>query len=133
MMRVYRIQDAEGRGPFRPGFSHIWADEHFGPGVEAMPTWQEEFGTDLLDRRGLPGEWFGSAVRSIKDLSRWFSDAEQERLRGLGFRVVSIGPVRILAESKNQVVFASRLPLAVAARGGDVPRMSQTRPTFPAP
>jgi hypothetical protein len=82
----------------------------------ALPTWQEEFGGDLIERRGLPGEHYGSAVRSVKDLARWFSEAEQERLRALGFRVVSIGPVRILAESKNQVVFASRVPLATAAR-----------------
>lgn len=117
MTRVYRVQDRDGRGPWRPGLSHKWADKDFAPGQQAMPTWHAEFGEDVIERRGLPGEHYGSAVRSIKDLSKWFSDAELERLRALGFQVVSIGPVRILAESKNQVVFASRVPLAKAARG----------------
>lgn len=117
MTRVYRIQDAEGRGPFRPGFSRKWSDGYFASGMQALPTWQEEFGADLIARRGLPGEHYGSAVRKVKDLGRWFSAAEQERLRAMGFRVVSIGRVRILAESKNQVVFASRVPLARAALG----------------
>jgi hypothetical protein len=74
-----------------------------------------EFGADLIERRGLPGEHYGSAVLKRHGLDRWFSRAEQIRLAALGFHVVSIKADRILAESKNQVVFASRLPLARAA------------------
>ena len=114
-MRVYRIQDREGRGPFRPGFSHVWADKDFAPGQEELPPWPIEFGADLIERRGLPGEHYGSAVLKRRALDRWFSQAEQLRLAALGFHVVSIKADRILAESKNQVVFASRLPFAQAA------------------
>ena len=27
MPTVYRVQDADGRGPFKPGFSHQWVEE----------------------------------------------------------------------------------------------------------
>lgn len=56
MTRVYRTQDSEGRGPWRPGFSRVWCDAEFGPGAESLPPWGAEFGADLIERRGLPGE-----------------------------------------------------------------------------
>lgn len=114
MTRVYRVQDREGRGPWRPGFSRVWADEDFGPGCEDLPSWLVEFGPDLLARRGLPGEHYGCAVRKPKDLRRWLSDAERMRLAALGFSLVVVKADRILAESKNQLVIASRVPLARA-------------------
>lgn len=115
MTRVYRIQDGDGRGPWRPGFSRHWTDKEFGPGVENLPPWDAEFGADLVERRGLPGEHYGCAVRKPRELRRWVSDAECHRLAALGFNVVSVKADRILAESKNQIVFASRVPLARAA------------------
>jgi hypothetical protein len=113
--RVYRIQDSEGRGPWRPGFSCLWADSGFGPGVENLPPWTKEFGPDLLARRGLPGEYYGCAVRRLSDLSRWVSATERQKLAALGFEVVSLRPDRVLAESRNQLVFATRVPLKRAA------------------
>jgi hypothetical protein len=108
---VYRIQDHEGRGQFKPGFSAIWSDEFFVPGVEAMPTWIEEFGHDLVERLGFPGEHYGSAVRTLPEINKWFSANEQERLRRMGYNIVSMTVDRILAESKNQLVFARKKPL----------------------
>src|SRR5262245_6350137 len=57
--RVFRIQDAEGRGPFKPGFSNRWTDEDFAPGMKPMPPWGDEFGWDLIERLGYPDEHFG--------------------------------------------------------------------------
>ncbi len=114
-MRVYRVQDKDGRGPWRPGFSRVWADKEFGPGVERLPPWGVEFGLDLIARRGLPGEHYGCAVRKPRELRRWFSTAEMERLATLGYAIVSVKAERILAESGNQLVFASRKPLALGA------------------
>lgn len=114
MSRVYRVQDAEGRGPWRPGLSRHWCDAEFGEGVEALPTCFDEFGHDFLARRMLPGEHFGCAVRRLRDIKRWVSETERARLRGMGFVVVSIRPDRVLVESKNQLVFASRTPLSRA-------------------
>lgn len=113
--RVYRVQDANGRGPYQPGFSRQWADEDFAPGMMALPTWMEEFGSDLITRLGRPGEHYGSAVRSVEKLSEWFSPTEQRRLAALGFIPVALRANRILAESKNQLVFARQRPLARGA------------------
>ena len=115
MTRVFRIQDADGRGPWRPGFSVKWSDPDFAPGVEDLPPYFVEFGHDLLERRGIPGEHYGCAVRKLKDLCRWVSAAERAKLATLGFNIVSLKPDRILAESKNQLVFACRTPLSRAA------------------
>jgi hypothetical protein len=76
-----------------------------------LPTWGQEFGTDLIDRTGHAGEVFGCATRTLEGISRWFSASEAPRLEVLGFSVVSILPGRILAESPNQIVFARYAPL----------------------
>jgi hypothetical protein len=115
MTRVYRIQGADGRGPWRPGFSVKWCDPDFGQGVEALPPYFVEFGHNLLKRRGLPGEHYGCAVRKPQDLRRWVSTTERAKLAALNFNVVSLKADRILAESKNQLVFACRIPLSHAA------------------
>ena len=110
-MRVYRVQDQEGHGPFRPGFSATWSDAEWAPGMKPLPTFMEEFGRDLIDRLGLPGEHFGSAVRTAPEIRKWFSPTEQRCLIDLGYNVVALKVSRVLAESKNQLVFARRMPL----------------------
>lgn len=110
-MIVYRVQDHKGRGPFKPGLSKRWADEVFAPGQEELPTFMEEFGNDLIERLGRPGEYYGSAVRSADKIKRWFSEAERTKLHKLGYRLVSMKADRVLAESSNQIVFARRRPL----------------------
>lgn len=115
MSIVYRVQDADGRGPFRPGFSKVWMDERFFPGMGPLPTWMEEFGVDNIVRR-CRGRHIGSAVMKLTDLGRWFSPTERRRLKFHKFNVVSIEADEILAESKNQVVFASVVPLSEASR-----------------
>jgi hypothetical protein len=108
---VYRIQDQDGRGPFRPGFSHIWLDEDIGERYQRNRSWMEEFGADLIARLGLPGEFYGSAVRHREELNGWFSTTEQRRLKHMGFHIVVLDADRILAESTIQVVFARSRPL----------------------
>jgi hypothetical protein len=108
---VYRIQNHVGRGPFQPGFSHQWADDSFTGGCKAHPTWMEEFGENLIARRGRPGEHFGSAVRSLEKLCEWFSPTERDKLEAFGFNAVSMTVDRVLAESPAQLLFARKLPL----------------------
>jgi len=114
--RVFRVQDRRGRGPFAPGASRLWADPEFTRGMLALPTWLDEFGLDLIDKHGRPGEVFGCATRTIDGLCRWFSKTERPRLSALGFNIVAILPGRILAESSNQLVFARFAPLNRGAR-----------------
>lgn len=113
-MKVYRVQDAEGRGPFKPGFSKVWCDPDFAPGQKAMPTWTEEFGRDAIDRLAKSSErHFGSAVRTVGKLREWFSDDERERLADLGYHVAAIPHARVLAESQNQLLIGSSTPFSV--------------------
>jgi len=108
-MMVYRVQDAEGRGPYRPGFSHRWADSD-GP---IMLPFYEEFGWSLtsIPGRFLPGEFAGCGFRALDHLYRWFSPTECQRLSGFGYVIVFLYVDRVLAESAHQVVFARRRPL----------------------
>lgn len=110
-MKVYRVQDYEGRGPFKPGFSRFWCDPDFAPGQKDMPTFMEEFGNDAIHRLAFPFErHFGSAVRTVGKLREWFSDDERRRLKGMGYYIAAIHHARVLAESPNQLLIASRLP-----------------------
>ncbi len=107
IVTVFRVQDADGRGPFRPGMTVRWIDADDKP-----PTWMAEFGDDLIDRLGAAGEVFGSGVRTLASLERWFNGVERMRLADLGYRLVSVPGCRVLAESENQVVFGRVRPLS---------------------
>lgn len=109
---IYRVQDHEGRGPFRPGCSQFWADL----GVERPPAWMQEFPllaqTISESRRNLS---YGCGCRTLRQLSKWFLPSEREKLRSLGYMVVSLEADEVLAGSDSQVVFACRRSLAKAA------------------
>ena len=107
--RFYRIQDREGPGPFRPGFSKMWIDTS-GP-VKALPTWTEEFGTAAAEEAVSAGLTVFSAVRTVDKIRDWFTDAERQRLYGFGFYLVEVPHAIILAESEHQVLCCRELPL----------------------
>ena len=112
MQRVYRVQDASGRGPYRPGFSLSWTD----PGHEARnPSIMAEFGQDIGDRIR-PGHHAGCGFHSLNDLEAWFSEAERERLAAFGFRVVALDGCRVVARGVLQVVFSRAKPLKSGAQ-----------------
>lgn len=106
--RVLRIQDADGRGPYKPGFSGVWCDNF---GAPPPPTWMQEF-PGLL-RRMNENAHYGAACRSVEQIRKWFTPTELLRLHLLGYRLVAMEADRILAESKNQIVFMRRKPLNV--------------------
>ena len=108
MLRVFRVQDSDGRGPFKPGFSHVWLDPIGGC---ELPAWIFEF-PDLAARIREIRPHSGTAVRTREQINRWFSESELSRLRILGYRVVALDADEILAESDNQIVFRRDKPLA---------------------
>lgn len=112
-MIIYRVQDIEGRGPFKPNFSHLWLDEQLSEQRLWLKSWGQEFGYDLLTKEGRTDEWFGSAVTNLEQLTCWFSSTERRRLKHLGYKIARIDDARILAESTMQVVFARLKPLHV--------------------
>ncbi len=104
---VYRVQDGEGRGPWRPGFSHRWVEDR--PDHENLLPWPMEFGR--VDRRLLYGEAAGSACRTLEQLRRWFTPSEYRTLQRYGYRAVRLEAGRILAEGPTQCVFGRAKPL----------------------
>lgn len=113
MTIVFRVQDADGRGPFKPGVTETWLDAD--PDRTGPPSWMEEFGPNLLRDVGKAGEHHGSACRTIDGLLGWFTATERSKLAGLGYRVVEFRDARVLAESESQVVFGRMKPFAVGA------------------
>lgn len=109
-VRILRIQDAEGRGPYKPGMSSRWTDDHGDP---PPPTWMEEFGD--ITRQCADDEYLGCGCRTLDQLFKWFTPTERVRLRRLGYQIVVMWADRVIAESVNQIVFARKKPLAMGA------------------
>lgn len=107
---IYRVQDKDGRGPFKPGFTKRWTDYN---GPLTPPTFLEQFGP--VHRNALPGEHVGCGCRSLQQLRLWFTPKEMKWLLKHGYQIVKLDVVRILAESDSQLVFARHKPLHVGA------------------
>ena len=110
-MRIYRIQAADGRGPFRPGVTEQWIGE---PRWHERPSLMEEFDMrDILAR--VAKRHMGCGFRTPEQLRRWFDADEMAKLAMLGFHAVTMTVDEIIAESRTQLVFARRTPLRVGA------------------
>lgn len=108
-VRLFRVQDQEGRGPYRPGFSRFWAT----PDGPALLPWWVELGLDARDGLKLipRGMHCGSAFTSMEKLTAWFDADERDKLDGFGYFIVRFRPDKIIAETPTQVVFAQSYPL----------------------
>ncbi len=104
---VFRIQDGEGRGPWKPGFSHRWVE--YREDHRNLVPWFVEFGNVHLT--ALDGEHIGSACRTLDQLRRWFTPSEYATLQVYGYRAVRMEVGRLLAESAKQVLFGRAKPL----------------------
>lgn len=112
-MIVYRVQDSEGRGPWRPGLSARWV-EGDAPAGRLSETIFDLVSLDEI--RAIRGRYhLGSACRSLADLGAWFTPVEIERLRALRFHPVMIRADVVVAESRFQVLIGRLRPLAIGA------------------
>ncbi len=107
---LWRIQDREGRGPFKPGMSDTWLDDK----GHSLPPFYIELGIEPHEIAFMvtPGFHAGCACRSRDDLHKWFSRTERRRLKRMGYFEVSFSPDRIIVETPTQVVFENAFPLA---------------------
>ncbi len=109
---LVRVQDSEGRGPWRPGFSESWTSESR---VTFFPPIYSELGAvrfkRIVDRAHADGLHIGCAV-SLRRLHEWFADDEREALIGFGFRLVSADGCKQLATTQSQRLIGSPRPLA---------------------
>jgi len=106
---IYRIQDSDGRGPFKPGFSHQWIN--FRKDHRNLRTWAEEFGFEFVRDQIIVGETFGCGCKNLDQLKRWFDKSEYEKLKKFGYKAVKMKIDRIIAESEIQCVFGRTYPL----------------------
>jgi hypothetical protein len=105
---IYRIQDIEGRGPWRPVFSHKWIevrDDH----NHLIPYYSEFLDVDFSLRKKECS--IGVGCRTIAQLHRWFTRNEYRALLNYGYAAVKLKADRIIAESDIQCVFAQKKPL----------------------
>jgi len=109
-MTIYRVQDKDGRGPWKPGFSTTWVEDHDRKWFENHPAWWKEFGMEPM-KQALTGMEFGTGCVSLEQLRGWFTPTEYAKLRGFGYQAVKMEVGRILAQSDIQVVFERAKPL----------------------
>lgn len=103
---VYRVQDSEGRGPWRPGFSHVWIeprDDH-----KFLVSCLEQF-----DIKQLPtNRHIGCGCLTKDQLRRWFTESEYMKLRLFGYSAVEMGVDEVVFRSSIQCMFERKKPLA---------------------
>lgn len=100
MRQIYRVQDEKGRGPWRPGFSHLWVE----PDREIPAPFYVEFPDIDLAEAQQKGN-LGCGCASLEQLKKWFSEDEYNRLLLLGYKAVRMKADSVVRESENQVVF----------------------------
>ena len=105
---IYRIQDKDGRGPWRPGFSRRWVETR--PDHDNLPPWIVEFGPVHL--QVLYGCACGSGCMNLDQLRRWFTESEYRTLLKFGYRAVRMEVGRVLAKSDIQCLFERAKPLS---------------------
>lgn len=111
--KIIRIQDTDGRGPWRPGFSYQWIGDDTPTGMPAISHYPKALAAAVCaDKRGLH---VGCAVYDI-DIGKWFSPRDIEKLKSLGFAMVDASRCTVLFSAPGQVLIGSELPLKFLPR-----------------
>lgn len=105
---IIRLQDKEGRGPWRPGFSKNWITDN-NPFI-GKPIYEDfpDF-TKMVQKAHKEGLHIGCAVQKEK-VGIWFTNEELNKLYDLDFQWVNCEKCDILGESDTQVIITSVLP-----------------------
>ena len=106
---VLRVQDKDGRGPWKPGFSQRWVEDRPEEVYATLVPWPVQF-IDVL-RRSNVGMSLGCGCRTLDQLRHWFTPGEYAKLRNLGYSAVKMEVDHVLAESDIQCVFERAKPL----------------------
>ena len=109
---LLRMQDANGRGPYKPGVSKLWVD---GTRDFSLPALQEDFGLDfkpMVQAAFHRGLHLGTAVRGVDRFNEWFTSTERVKLAMLGYKIVDATNCEVLGETNWQVVIGSPKPLS---------------------
>ncbi|MEW6708296.1 MAG: hypothetical protein AB1403_00605 [Candidatus Riflebacteria bacterium] len=115
MTHVFRIQDLDGRGPFKPGYTETWLIDR--PELDDLKPFSvlEIYG--LYSKNMFSGARFiGFGCRSIEQLKKWFIEEEYKTLLKRGYSAVEMLIDDVLLENENQVLFARQRPLNKALK-----------------
>lgn len=102
-VRLFRVQDSSGRGPFRPGFVDLWLDDRDFSQVESIP-WPK------IQALAREIRHCGFGCRSLDQLRLWFTRSEMQKLRCCGYRAVAMEGTVIL-DTPTQTLFHRDRPL----------------------
>ena len=108
---VYRVQDADGRGPWKPGFSQVWFEDRTDEEYAALAPWPMEVLMQI--RNAARGKAMGFACENLDQLRRWFTASEYKTLRRYGYRAVKLEVDAVLARSETQCAFVRSKPLRI--------------------
>jgi hypothetical protein len=107
---IYRIQDNDGRGPWKPGFSHKWVVVR--PDHDNLIPWYVEHEGIINELCNYAeGEYIGTGCLNTEQLKRWFTKNEYKWLLRYGYKAVEISDAEVIAESDIQCVFKRLKPL----------------------
>lgn len=104
---IYRVQDRQGRGPWKPGFSSYWVETR--PDHDNLLPWYLEFPDKRFSVRR--GQHYGVGCRTVEKLRRWFTESEYKKLLSFGYRAVKMSVDQVVMESDTQAVFVRNKPL----------------------
>lgn len=120
---VYRIQDEDGRGPWRTGFSKKWVEKRednsnlltiYGDFRDSFYDDEELF--ELFIMRIMSHSFYGSGCESLVKLRRWFTESEYNTLKNYGYNCVELDVEKILLSSEIQCIFERKKPLNICAK-----------------
>lgn len=104
---IYRVQDKDGRGPWKPGFSHKWVKTR--PDHDNLHPWPFEFNVnDILKNKNFN---MACGCKTIEQLKRWFTEQEYKILKQYGYFAVKLKADKVFAESDIQCVFGCKKPI----------------------
>ena len=109
MSVVYRIQDADGRGPWKPGLSRFWVVPRMDH--ENLLPWTCSVTKTRLSDWQQKYRFLGCACKTADDLRRWFLREEYETVRRMGYQAVKLVGCDVLWQDETQCVIARRQPL----------------------
>lgn len=115
-MKIYRVQDSEGRGPWRPGFSDKWVEDRTDEEFLRLKPIMDDFPNLSSQLGNMTGKHAGVGCETLPKLRQWFTRTEYERLLEFGYQCVCLHVDRIAATSDIQCVFVRSKPLTMNAR-----------------
>lgn len=117
---AYRIQDREGRGPFKPGVPMQWIIErddlwNLKPHFVDFPNIRE-----IVHKASIAGLYVASACESVEHLRRWVLPEEWNTLRILGYRAYEVKRCQYLLQSDVQLLIAREVRATAHIRQFDL-------------